>query len=245
MPYERDIRILCKPIVARRKDVIYFKRYLVLSPLRSFFAGISFERSSDRDDLQPKSMVTPLCRMRPDLSAPGQHRFWRPEDRTYRQIYGDGYFGKDRLDDIAPGFWLMIDSDYPQALRAAIEAEMLPFVAALADWEKARQWETDHDFHRDPPDPQIVLPYHLAQGEFKRAKECLDVPYQERLLRDYNKRHAGLGDRLAKQGERLSRDDKRLLIALLHEREAAAIKAMKLEKHWIPTPFPAEEKGLV
>lgn len=245
MPYERDIRILCKPIVARRRDVVYFKRYLVLAPLRSFFAAISFERSSDRDDLQPMAMVTPLCRVRPDLSAPGQHRFWRPGYRTFRQKFGESYPNRDLIDKIAPECWLMTDPDYPRALQAAVEGEMLPFVAALADWEKARQWEIDCDFHREPPDPQIVLSYYLAQGEFTRAKECLDVPLREKLLRYYNISQPGFGDCLAKLGENLSMADKRALIAFLHAREAAAIKAMNLEKHWIPTLFPAEEKGLV
>ncbi len=38
---------------------------------------------------------------------------------------------------------------------------------------------------------------------------------------------------------------KREAFAYLHEREAQTIRNLKLEKYWQPSPFPAEEQGLI
>jgi hypothetical protein len=249
MPTQRDIRLLCKPLIERRDDLICVNRYLLFVPLRSFFAGLCFERSSDRDALEPRPIIKALCRLRTEWPFAGELPFIRPGYRTWRQAYGErGVFDKKLLDRIKPEPWLMSDPDYPDALRKAIENEMLPKIMKYTTWKKALDFETRSDIFGEKSDVRILLPYFLAQGEFSRAKNCLgDVieSYRQTALKDFNNNYPGLGDRLAEQGDKLSIDDKRALIAILHEREAAAICALKLEKYWQPTPFPAEEQRLV
>jgi hypothetical protein len=43
----------------------------------------------------------------------------------------------------------------------------------------------------------------------------------------------------------LSLTDPRALIEEFHETERRRIAEWRLEKHWTPTPFPCESKGLV
>ena len=58
-------------------------------------------------------------------------------------------------------------------------------------------------------------------------------------------RFGPLGRAMIERGDRLNSDEKRTIIAMLHEQEARSIRNYKLEKYWEPSPFPAEEKGLV
>jgi hypothetical protein len=247
MPNQRDIRLLCKPLVERRDDLICANRYLLFVPLRSFFAGLCFQRSSYHDPLEPTPIVTALCSLRPEWPFAGEFPFMRPGTKTWREAnVEDHVFNKALLDQIKPEWWLMSDADYPQAVRVAIEQEMLPQIAELVSWNKALEFEVGEHSLGDADYAQIALPYLLALGDFERAKLALDVgPLCELILRQVDKTDSGLGDRLARQGDKLSMEDKRALIAILHEREAAAIRFMKLEKYWQPTPFPAEAKGLV
>ncbi len=247
MPNQRDIRLLCKPLVDSRSDVICVNRYLLFVPLRSIFTSLYFARSAYRDDLDPTIMVRPLCCMQPDFPHIAAFPFMRPGAKTWRQAIGEEYvFNKELLDRIKPEPWLMGDPDYPDALREAIATEMLPQIASLANWQSALELDTRRyrpgDYHYE----RISLPYLIALGEFANAKALFDNEDPRRPLRkDFDQISSGLGDRLAEQGDKLSIDDKRALIAILHERERAAIHAMKLEKYWQPTPFPAEEQGLV
>jgi hypothetical protein len=246
MPNLRDILLLCKPIAERRTDVICVDRFLLFVPLRSFFAGIYFARSGDKHDLEPRPMVTPLCDVRWGFPHSSESPYFRPGTRTWRQARPDyGWIYKDRFDEIKPERWFMTDPDYPDAIRIALQIEMLPKVAALATWEKALEFVTRHHQFQGRDYTRLALSSVIAQGDFARAKEILDnVWLNAERVWHINQHDPGLGDRLIEQGENLSMADKQALIATLHHYEAAAIKAMKLEKHWIPTPFPAEEKGL-
>jgi hypothetical protein len=58
----------------------------------------------------------------------------------------------------------------------------------------------------------------------------------------FDEHEAGLGRRLAELGNDLAPRDKSAILRLMHEREAQAVRNMKLERYWQPTPFPAEER---
>ena len=154
MPNQRDIRLLCKPIVERRSDLIHVKRYLLFVPLRSIFAGICFEQSSDRDDLQPRPIVRALCRMKPEFPYAGENAFRRAGYRTWREVFGESRLVEpEKLNQIMPEPWLMSDPDYPDAIRNAIEADMLPKVAEFVSWERALEYETRDNTYGQKSDP--------------------------------------------------------------------------------------------
>ena len=85
----------------------------------------------------------------------------------------------------------------------------------------------------------------IAFGDFREAAEWLANDRGRYSHNCLDEHLPGLADRLAGQGDDLTMEDKRALIDVLHQREAAAVKALKLEKYWQKTPFPAEEDGLV
>ena len=228
----KDVRELVAPLVKKRGDLHWFDRYLVRVPIRTGFAAIFFERSGDPDSFYPYLIALPLCSMSPRMPPP--QGLWR-----MRPIAAP----KPGAPRRAP--WRKSDPDYPEALREAIESEFLPplerlqtirdffdWVAALGGFE-----DSDHLEHR--------MFVEIAYGDFDAAALHATKDFWSLSRKACNEWQTGLGDRLVEQGDALSIDDKQALIAMLHRWEEDAIRALKLEKHWERTPFPAEEKGLV
>jgi hypothetical protein len=53
----------------------------------------------------------------------------------------------------------------------------------------------------------------------------------------------GLRDRILSEGANLDHEDRRTLAEYFHELELGAVKALKIEHLWEPTPFPLEERA--
>lgn len=158
-----------------------------------------------------------------------------------RYLFGHGhgpYWPKD-------GLWKMADPDYPERHRAQIRDDILPELKKIRTYEQFRQAYRKYYCHGTSPFAVDSSVMALTFGEFDEAAEILKDYWDHNVIDAVNQYQAGLGDRLIDYGNDLPRADKRALLAYLHERQAADIKTMKLEKHWQPTPFPAEEKGLV
>ncbi|MCB1476815.1 MAG: hypothetical protein H6883_08095 [Rhodobiaceae bacterium] len=78
---------------------------------------------------------------------------------------------------------------------------------------------------------------HAMQGDFGEASRNL-VPAYNNV---FNEWHSGVGQKLADEGENFSKADRRVLLALMHRREAENARQLKLEeKYWEPSLFPAE-----
>ncbi len=140
--------------------------------------------------------------------------------------------------------WRKSDPDYPDALREAIEREFLPPLEQLQTIRDFFDWiaalggvqDSDHLEHR--------VFVEIAHGDFDAAALHATKDFWSLSRSACNEWQTGLGDRLVEQGDALSTEDKQALIAMLRRREEDAIRALKLEKHWERTPFPAEERGL-
>ncbi len=242
MPTERDIRLLLKPLVEKRKDLVYLDRHLLIVPIRSLFVGVYFSRSSSKENLEPRPVAMPLCF---DLEAPASEAFpfRRPGIKTWGDVHGYDYpYMRERLHEIRPENWLMTDSDYPEAVRSAINEEMIPNIELLANWESSEEFTCKQGWrHYKAP-----ICFRLAQGDF----DWIKVSFGQSKIRhwvvpDISWYCGDLAERVLDHGNDITTAEKHTIFTRMHEREAEAIRNMKLEKHWIPTPFPAEENGLV
>jgi len=227
----RDVRELVAPLVKKRGDLHWFDRYLVRVPIRTGFAAIFFERSGDPDIFRTCRIAIPLCSMSPRMPPPQGRWLMRP-NASPEPGWGPW----------AP--WRKSDPDYPEALREAIEREFLPPLEGLQSIRDFFDWiaalgglqGSDHLEHR--------VFVEIAYGDFDAAALHATKDFWSLSRNACNEWQTGLGDRLVEQGDALSTEDKQALIAMLHRREEDAVRALKLEKNWERTPFPAEEKGL-
>lgn len=242
MPTEAEIRRLVKPIAATRSDIIYVNRYLLCVPVRNVFAALLFERSSDKFLLNPLTTCYALCTL--DLwPGSGEFPFFRPGTRTWGDVYGYDYpYMRDRLHEIRPENWLTTDPDYPDAARVAIEAEMLPTVIGLNDFETAESFRVSPE--RPLGDPiRAATPFRLANGDFDWMKANIGQAWNRaRRLPSVRWYCGDLAERVLDHGNDITSAERRSIFARMHEREAEAVRKMKLEEYWIPTPFPAEER---
>jgi hypothetical protein len=143
-------------------------------------------------------------------------------------------------------FWAWENETLPHALHEAIIAESLPFLLPLDDFEACRQAFIDEYEVSQGAYDWVLAYFHLCAGEFAAAHQLVSkfggrTSAGEIVL----ERFGPLGLALIERGDRLTGEEKRIVIAMLHEQEARAIRNYKLEKYWQPSPFPAEEKGLV
>jgi hypothetical protein len=143
-------------------------------------------------------------------------------------------------------FWAWEDESLPHALHEAIITESLPFLLPLDDFEACRQAFIDEYEVSQGAYDWVLAYFHLCAGEFAAAHQLVSkfggrTSAGEIVL----ERFGPLGPALIERGDRLTGEEKRIVIAMLHEQEARAIRNYKLEKYWQPSPFPAEEKGLV
>lgn len=244
MPTEAEIRTLLKPIVERRSDVCYAKRFLICVPIRSVFAALFFERSGIKEDLNPKIVLYALCSLS-DFGGTFAFPFTRPGTKTWGETLSyDSPWLRENANKIQPEPWLTSDSDYPDAVHAAIDAEMLPTVFALNDLVTGEAYNTGPG---KPVGDRVAaaIPFRLAHGDFDWVMVNLGQSPSRNWYAPFCHWHCGdLTQRVFDHGNAITADEKRTIFARMHEREATAIRTMKLEKHWIPTPFPAEESGL-
>ncbi len=242
MPTEAEIRKLVKPIAARRSDIIYVNRYLLSVPMRSVFAALLFERSGDKFLLNPLRVCYALCTL-DDFPGSDEFPFRRPGTKTWGDVYGYDYpYMRDRLHEIRPENWLTNDPDYPDAARIAIEAEMLPNVLELNDLAAAEAFNNTPVKPSGEP-PWSSIPFRLAAGDFEWIRENIGLTRSRIWSVPKVRWYCGdLAERVLDHGNGITTAERRAIFAHMHEREAQAVRNMKLEKHWIPTPFPAEER---
>ena len=242
----RDFRELLKPIVARRGDLHSFNRYVIFVSIRAGFKGLLLDRSSTREEFDARQIARPLCVMSEGCPMGWEMGMGRPGTQTYREAFPNYRFYKpEQLDKLVTHPWLTTDPDFPEGLRDAIENKMLAELKDISTLREFADW-TNRNHAADSFDyAQCAVLVEPALGNFSEAARLLSVPHGKLLHREFDAWLPGLGDRLEAMGDDLPLADKRAIVAMLHAREAAVIKSLKLEKFWQPAPFPAEELGLV
>lgn len=241
MPSAPVTRKLLLPLLKRRNDLVLGGRHLAMVPVSSFVRGIFFERCSDPTAYVPYLFAAPLCVCGGFSFHFGN--FFRRGSLSFYQMYPQ-FEGEDHplSNSTYVRYWSTGDDDYPNAMLRAVEDEMLPAVEAMDSLDKVARAFASNDRSCDRPYMQRSLAWievmhgrfgGMAANRFNHARMMLE------------KYQPGLADRLLQLGDDLPVEDKQAILRILHEREADAIRTMKLEKHWIPTPFPAEERGLV
>jgi hypothetical protein len=82
-------------------------------------------------------------------------------------------------------------------------------------------------------------------GEFSVAAERLAKPHGNLAVPYYRECFGSRLDALMREGDGMDQKYKQEIFDLMHAQEALAIRNYKLEKYWQPSPFPADERGLV
>jgi len=174
-------------------------------------------------------------------------RTWLPH------TWGEWLYPRDAL------LWRWSEPDEIEDLRQRLETEVFPHlrtIQTLDDMlvEVARVWpgaklfpvERRTEIIRSRPCAQLA--FDVALGQLEQART-----HAEHYLRVYNESNYGLRDeedlaefrRFSDFCRRILADDRKSLVALLHEWEAATVRHFKMEHIWEPTPFPIETMGLV
>ena len=237
----RDCARLVKPALAARDDLVALPYFVVLTPIRSLFRGCHIRNCGDRNKYYLRWVVHPLCDDTPwpsmgrDIKYP--HYVWRLDDPVDRKLTRNTI-----LNAVVPILQRVRGlEDMPSFLEELRES------GTWTDWDLAVIW--------------------AALGEFRKAHDELDrafegyvklLEYSETLIAKWKPGYAPLMYRRNLARRDLRREgvaymkrfrhnalhDPRALLAELQENEARAIAYWKLEKHWIPTPFPCETRGI-
>ena len=224
MTTQIQLKQLLKPLMDEDPSLISFSRFLVVTPIRHHISALLLDRTRSEQYFRVRVWPSFLA-----LSAE------RDEPLTGWARYSWPY----------DNYWSIDEPEYPLNRRMQLKYSLIPELKLLNDFARfeSQQREYFDDASGGYVETQAFLA--IAFGDFKEAAEWMAKDWRHEPRKLINSHIPGLGDRLAEQGDNLSMEDKRKLIAVLHEREAAAIHALKLEKYWRPTPFPAEENGLV
>ncbi len=249
MTTQADVNKLLKPLVAGRSDLFLHKRWLLFKPIRFALMGLFFERGSQTEAHYLMVYTEPLFSLRgKDPGGSEKRPLTRQPTKRWWEIYPEDakFRSEDEMNGWVHEYWATTDSDYPQALLAAIEDEYLPEVAAISDMKALFEYEANERWQRDIITTEFrIIECAIACGRFGEAARRLDPNWLGFMVRTYNDWLPGLGYRLLEKGDGLAMEDKRALLAYLHMRESAGMLTIGFDKYWIPTPFPAEEQGLV
>ncbi len=228
---------LAKPLIARVGDVELVGHYLVLRPVHHVLRGVLIDRRRGAPEPWPVMFV--------------RHLF---EEQTWLTHH----WGRELVPQ-KPKMWRWSEPDEIEDLRQRLETEVFPHlrrIQTLDDMlvEVARVWpgaklfpvERRTEIIRSRPCAQLA--FDVALGQLEQART-----HAEHYLRVYNESNYGLRDeedlaefrRFSDFCRRILADDRRSLVALLHEWEAATVRHFKMEHIWEPTPFPIETMGLV
>lgn len=220
----RDLQRLVKPLLADDPDLFTFSRYLAVKPVRHVIVTLALGYT-----LTPEYFHVEMC---PSLLAdlrPGQYPHI-PEQKFF--------WPKNR-------FWDIREPEYPYNRRMALKYSLIPEMKMLNSWSSFEELFDRYAQKGVAGYDENKTLMALAHGKWSEAAKWLAADRFQIVRRYTNDYSPGLGDRLLEQGDNLSIEDKRALIAMLHRREEDAIMGIRQERHWAPSPFPVEELGLV
>lgn len=233
MPTEKERRMLLKPLLERRPDLVYRNRFLFFRPIGHYWRAIRFRNT--RRELNLLSLVFPLF-----------------AGKFVSFIWGDGTHpeSKHRL---RPSW------DDPQ--RAAkevsdfVEYEVLPCIADIVSPEELAKHPR---YGNDTLDPLFEACFYGDFDEAERQavayvdnwgptnvfydeerKMYVQEPYSVELVTERHRLSDDAAWRMAYLA-RLLRTDRSEVPALMHDWEALTAKNFGLHRYWTPTQFPCE-----
>ncbi len=217
---------LLKPLVARQPRLVKRPNALIVLPVRHVLRAVAVESTLRGSGFT----ISTELRM---TAASGFKGYFGELMRK------SGYIPKHH-------FWQWNEDGLPNTALEAIERESLPLLMPLDDLDSAYRAFLDQIDPSQGGYHSCLYYYLLAFGQFEQAWPLINRQsgwFGTRELIEL--RFGELYPMLYERGDRLTRDEKRRVIASLHAQEERVIKEFKLEKYWQPSPFPAEEQELV
>ena len=218
-----DVKKLVKPFLEHNPSFVLSGRWLAMRPVEHFMVGICIDRTGSADNFRPLWVVG---------------GFFYPWHRI-NLSFGADIFPKEK------GLWRLSNPDEAHRLAARMEEEALPLLRPLTSFERVCDFMLTHRFHWGPvaqhPSTRVLLA--IAQGDWETAaKICaeLSAHYQKfKATRDLSE----LEPIILILAPLVAARDRAAIAKVLHGWEAITIKNYKLEKYWVPTPFPLESAG--
>jgi len=215
-----QVRQVVQPLLQRNPDLALVGRLVVIKPVHHILRGISIDRSLDPQLFVPSWAVTFLFWPRANFSLNWGQR-----------VYG-------------PGVWAIDEhKDLPELLCHAIEREALPLLRPIQTIDDLVKFASEERF----PNTYLDLYQHrkiffdVARGDLHAARSICQYMATDRAKRWYLPVMEEEYDWITKElCPLIARGDRSALAHLLHEYEERTVRTMKLEKYWVPTPFPIE-----
>jgi hypothetical protein len=229
MPTGPEIKVLLRPLLSRRPDLVLKGRLVFFAPFTHYLRGVGFDYTKFDGNGQLYYFVNHLCNGNPGVNMIE----WRG---AFRFKMNDSW-DRDR-------------ERTSRALCDELEHWALPVVEPIIDFAEQRKrmpetWKSDGS-----------LDYYFAHalgyctvGNFDAAEEMtsklyarlISIPrlYSKSEFPDGIRHHEAWQWRMAHLHETL-RTDRSQVLPLLHEWEEISVGLLKLMKHWKPTPFPCE-----
>ncbi len=237
MATQRDLKMLLRPLLTRRPDLALVGRYLIIRPFCHHLRGVHFS----------------IERWGNDCSA--ELFFWQLSDGHRGPFFHSSNAKLERQGEL--GFWLKLGWDKDReassaALCRALEDRMLPVVQDLRDYRDflvSKMAPAGAETTGDGPKywPEVLC--MIAEGRFEEGLHHLapnlegiwaSIPEDDEVTEEC--RYSGFSFYRWAYLRRLLRTDPSAVFPLLHEWEERGVKSMKLEEHWISTPFPGEKE---
>jgi hypothetical protein len=233
-------KVMLKPLLARRPDLAFVRGHLFLQPVTHYLRYVILNTKLSKR-FYPTCGVLQLFDRNDFLHISVSKKYLHPTRTSWHQE----------------------DQGHAALLIDYIEHKMLPLIEPIIDPEHHSIFGREHWDRRnkwcDLPPGDLARDYCSA-GLYDAAQALLERMITEQNHSEFSaKAHnppAGLirfGEPLPRGAKdhplfywrdayllELLRTDRSSIIPLLHEWEEHSVRAMKLEKYWHRTPFPAE-----
>jgi hypothetical protein len=213
-----QVKKLIQPLLARNPDLKLVGRLLVVKPTTHILRSIFFDASWDKDLFRPYWALNMM---------------FEP-NTNHAPTWGDRIYPKVK------GGWLLSNPGIGESVCERLEEIVLPRLRSVVSINDFVTYATKENFPHTWLD---AFPYRrifaeIALGDFEAAHESCERVAAERKRSDFI---AEILDPIINDVWPLVRDrNKPVLAKMLHQWEAEAVKRMKLENIWEPTPFPLE-----
>jgi hypothetical protein len=238
MPTDKERRMLIRPLMKRRPDLVYHRQYVFVRPLTHYLRGVFFKSGAYGKYFTLISFVFPLF-----------------DAARYFYFRGTGDLPQEQKPfeyDVHQS-WVDDPEKYSVEVCDVIEHQALPPVADVVSPEafakrpgymqRCIDAALGACFNGDFDEAErIVIPY-ISEWKTRVADGWPDPPEHERYSADAaTEEHSFHEDdwwRMAYLGKLLQTDRARIP-ALLHDWEDFTVNTWKLNKYWTRTPFPCE-----
>ena len=216
----RKIGKLLEPLIARRNDLAYVSRWLIIKPTHHILRLVTFDRGF----------------------YPGFFRAYWSVSATFDQ---DNVFS---LSDGQPFYppqplrWNLSEPTIQKALLDTIETEVLPLLEPVRGIEDYVAFCDHHDFRgRLEQFPLRNIKIQAALGNFDKARAVGEVLASGRTFWTEPRMRELWEPILTELCPLLRVDDRAGVANLLHRWEREVAQSRKLAGIWEPSPFPLEQ----